>query len=642
MKIPPCFDYRTSAGYVLIMTLAFVAVSLIAFSSIMWSVSSNAKTTRQNELFTTAQAAADGATEEVVAQLDYDWTYSKYLSDASAYQSLVPASTYFPNINFSDGSGNASKTGLTIGVRYFTNQVGSTYAHLAGYVQDCNITSTATTFGQAYTVSATVHQLVGATIIPLFQFAVFYNLDLDVSPGQPMTINGPVFCNGIIWMWPYASMTFNSTVGSALVVTNHMQPYDQQSSSGYVAPTYKVTGQPQSHLDSLTMPIGTNNNPSAVEAIINLPPAGLGAPLAAAYTTNGSIYQFNLSDLIISNSAAGLSSTCGTNITIWFQDSVALTTHLTPVTNDLFRLKTGGFTNIITYANGARNSRSNVAYSCYSFVTNVQFYDFRESDTVQAVQVDIDKFNDWLTNTSVTGGLQYNKTCYSDGDHGIRSMFIYNSVPRTSSQLPAVRLINGFQLPYTTDPNGSARTSAGLTVVTPQPVYAYGNYNVQVAGGATNAAAGTTNTAGNTYPAAIMADAITILSSKWNDTGSAYLSGGSLGSRSPVPTTLNAACLEGIVVSTNDGSGNLHYSGGIENFLRLEENWSSSTVLTYNGSIVVMFPSIYATGFWQVPGNYYNVPTRKWAFDLNFNNPNLLPPNTPQFFKIIRKDWDTD
>ena len=35
----------------------------------------------------------------------------------------------------------------------------------------------------------------------------------------------------------------------------------------------------------------------------------------------------------------------------------------------------------------------------YSFVTNVTFYDFREQDTVQAVQIDIAKFNIWLTNT---------------------------------------------------------------------------------------------------------------------------------------------------------------------------------------------------------------------------------------------------
>jgi hypothetical protein len=59
------------------------------------------------------------------------------------------------------------------------------------------------------------------------------------------------------------------------------------------------------------------------------------------------------------------------------------------------------------------------------------------------------------------------------------------------------------------------------------------------------------------------------------------------------------------------------------------ENWNGSTFLYYNGSIVVMFPSIYATNSWQPTGNYYNVPVREWAFDYNFTNVTKLPPLTP-------------
>ena len=70
------------------------------------------------------------------------------------------------------------------------------------------------------------------------------------------------------------------------------------------------------------------------------------------------------------------------------------------------------------------------------------------------------------------------------------------------------------------------------------------------------------------------------------------------------------------------------YSGGVENFIRLLENWNSFT-LTYNGSIVVMFPSQYATNKWQQTGVYYTAPRRNWAFDVNFTDPNQLPPLTP-------------
>ena len=70
-----------------------------------------------------------------------------------------------------------------------------------------------------------------------------------------------------------------------------------------------------------------------------------------------------------------------------------------------------------------------------------------------------------------------------------------------------------------------------------------------------------------------------------------------LSSRTSVNTTVNAAILAGIVESQQVG-GVKHYSGGVENFPRFLENWSS-TSLTYNGSMVVMFPSRYATNFWQ-------------------------------------------
>ena len=622
MRITHSFDPRARHGYALLVTLIFVTVSLMTLASLMWWASSNGKVTQKNELFTTAEAAAEAATEQVVATMDRDWTYGQNLQAASIYANLaVPNTTTWPvQFQFSDGSNNLNQTGVTIAATNYWAVLGSTSGTLAGYQRPCTITSTATTANQLYTVSATVQEVVNATIIPLFQLAIFYNMDMDVSPGQKMNIGGNVFCNANIWMWPYATMVFSNNVDAAGWVTNQMQPYDQQSSSGYTAPTYIHAGQPVSQVDSLTMPIGTNNDPAAVEAILNLPPGTNGAPNAWAYTTNGQMYLFNASDLIVSNAATGLAGTKGTNITIWYQDPNNSVNHLTQLQPD--------YTNMVG---------TNVISKSFSFVTNVSYYDFRESDTVQAVQIDVSKFNAWLVNTTGTGGNQVNKTSYQSNGHGIYSIYVYNNVPTTGSQLPAVRLINGQQLPSTTDPGGSGYTTSGLTVATPQPLYVQGNYNVQTASSAANASANTANTT-YTYPAALMGDAITVLSANWNDAAAAYLSGGNLSSRAPVNTTINAAALEGIVQSTNSG-GNNYYSGGIENFLRLEENWSASYNLTYNGSIVVMFPSIYATNFWQVPGNYYNPPTRKWSFDANFTDPSKLPPLTPKVYKIFRQSW---
>lgn len=96
--------------------------------------------------------------------------------------------------------------------------------------------------------------------------------------------------------------------------------------------------------------------------------------------------------------------------------------------------------------------------------------------------------------------------------------------------------------------------------------------------------------------------------------------------------------MEGIDPSFTSSSGQ-HYSGGVENFLRMLESWTGDT-LTYNGSIVVLFPSEYATNLWIGPGTYYEPPTRSWGFDVNFSKgQGYLPPLTPQAKYVIRSSW---
>ena len=260
-------------------------------------------------------------------------------------------------------------------------------------------------------------------------------------------------------------------------------------------------------------------------------------------------------------------------------------------------------------------------------MTNTSFYDYRESDTVKAVEIDVGKLRTWITNSaSPRGGKQYdtiNSTGSTSKGHGLNSVYVYNNIPFSTSQLPAVRLVNGARLP-----------SAGLTVASAQPVYVKGDYNTTTNGTTFASTLGST-TNGATVPAAIMGDSITILSSAWNDT---WNSATSLGSRDAANTTINAACLEGIVESVT-ASGTQHYSGGVENFLRLLEDWSGDT-LTYNGSMVVMFDSQYATNYWIGPGTYYNPPTRNWGFDVNFSKgPQYLPPLTPTAKYTHRSSW---
>ena len=622
MRIPLKSSRSGRKGYALMIVLCFVFITLYTLGSLMQWTASSARLTGKNNQFLASESAAESADELVVATMTRDYL-NQSLNAVSSYTSLVP--TNIPSwpltYQFTDASNTLNRTTVTLGANgSYLTPLSSQFSDLQGYIQPVTISSTATPTGQTYNVPATVVENIEFDTVPIFQFAIFYNLNLEICPGGGMTIYGPVFSNGGIWASGGYSgaVTFDSSVDAVGVVSTDSNDPFCSGKTGTPSPTFTVaalTNQP-----SLTLPIaGTNNSALAVQNILTLPPAGQAAPNANYLQASNQTYIFNEADLIISNAATGINGTSyyATNITIYYENS-NVTGYLQLITNDMVVInKTARTTNLF-----------------YSFVTNVTFYDYRESDTVQALQIDVAKFNKWLTNTvsyiytnsggknglyktSAGGGNPWN-TLNNSGStskgHDIDSIYVYNKVGLTSGTLPAVRMINGAQLP----------SQRALTIATPQPLYIYGNYNVQT--NSANSSAGTTNTA-YTYPAALMGDAITILSTNWSDS---YGSGTSYGSRAAAAaTTINAACLEGIVQSTSSG-----YSGGVENFLRLEENWGS-VPLYYNGSIIVMFYSGVATNAWQntvSSGNasgYYDVPSRHWSFDNNFQQASKLPPLTP-------------
>ncbi len=504
-----------------------------------------------------------------------------------------------------------------------------------GYAQNLDVYATATPVGQRYNVPATVHESLQLANIPLFQFAIFYNVNLEIMSAAALNIYGPVFCNQSIWEGS-DQCTFYSTVSA--VGTNAPQAADPFSAdyTGSGASIFNVAGQPVNNVNALVLPIGTNNSPGAILGLLNLPPASLAMGTAAAFSTAGIAYPANGADLMISNAIFGTNRAVpvGTNFVVYYQDATNVCGQ-TQLPYDFYRLKTGAITNYVS-----PNQLTNIAYAGFSWITNTLFYDWREGwnngsgppKQVQALQIDVGLFTKWMTNTALNGGsdpstnsgVNPEPTKVLHSGHNLDSIYVYNSVPLTTSQLPAVRVVDGAQLP----------SSSGFTVATPMPMYVKGNYNVQTPAGSCVGLYGTNGSTTYTYPAALMADAVTILSSSWTDSQSLAPSGGS--------TTVNAAMLEGIVQSNPTATGNLgmngDYSGGVENFLRLLENFSGD-ILTYNGSIVVLFYSQYATNCWRQTQNYYYAPTRHWAFDMNFQNSAKLPPLTPQMKAMIRGNW---
>jgi hypothetical protein len=611
---------RNQSGYALIITMAFLVVSLIVFASMMSWSATNAQITTRNNLFNQSVGAAESGTENSLAFMIRDFVYGT-ISSASRYETNPVPQTGWPiTYTISNYVFIVSTPSWTV--------LDSQFAGLSGMAQYATNSSTATPLNEGQNLSATVQQVIQFASIPVFQYAIFYNMDLEINPGNTMTINGQVHSNNNIWATGDASgnlLTFNSIVEAAQAITltrSTNDPSYTNALNGNVVFTI-TNGNPIANGDSLQLPVGTNsasttNSPAAVEAILNLPPAPFSAPVSsssAAYSSTGQVYLINEANLIISNTPTG---TMGSNITVYFQDP----NDTTPIEQIPFDV-----TNVV----------GSVTNKSYSFVSNTNFYDYREADTVQAVQIDVGKLNTWLTNSR--SGLVYDNiklgnptSSTSMGGQHINSIYVYNSVPLTSTTLPAVRIVNGAQLPQ-----------SGLTIATPQPIYVKGNYNVTSNGVDFSYGLGsTTNTSsGNPteVPAALMGDAITVLSGAWNDNNNSG-TGLTSGQRNATDTTINAAALEGIVQSYTDSSNAKHYSGGVENFLRLLEDWGTpNATLSYNGSIVVMFPSEYATNNWPGTGSVYNPPIRAWGFDVNFQKQTGLPPDSPSVRGVIRSSW---
>ncbi len=243
--------------------------------------------------------------------------------------------------------------------------------------------------------------------------------------------------------------------------------------------------------------------------------------------------------------------------------------------------------------------------------TNVSFYDQREGKTIKTTEIDMTKLTRWLA----TNG----NSTVSALSRAPVILYVADNRSTSGSQLAGVRIVNGQVLP-----------TNGFTLSTPNPLYVKGHYNVT-----NNSHLGTTNTS-SSVPSSLASDALTILSSSWDDSKSTF----SLGSRNDaVNTTVNAAVLTGIVPS-GGSDGSSPFSGGVMNVPRLLEDWGNgSKHLTLNTSLVNLFNSTRATGAWTTPGIFYYAPSRDFSFDLNFKNPNRLPPGTPRLGTLIRGRW---
>lgn len=206
-----------------------------------------------------------------------------------------------------------------------------------------------------------------------------------------------------------------------------------------------------------------------------------------------------------------------------------------------------------------------------------------------------DRENQWVDVTDLDVGKLY------DNGYAPSNGVIYAADAAGSGEFPALRLKNAAELDYP------------LTVASMNPVFTQGNFNSV-----------------NKKPAAIFGDAVTFLSTNWNDANSSL----ALSSRTANATTVNASIMTGNVETTSTD-----YSGGFENLPRFLENWSGKN-FNWMGSMVNMWTSEQAIGTWN--GSYYSPPNRNWAYDTALDDPANLPPQSPVVRVFQRVGWKQD
>ena len=453
-----------------------------------------------------------------------------------------------------------------------------------------------------------------------WQYAIFFNNDLEINPGAAFNVTGWVQTNGNLYTGGngdskspanYLNFSSKATFAGAWKSSGQFAPTDTAHTGTPVAPTWSLTpptlGAQQLPQNAAILTgsdiTGNPNLADGYREIIERPITSSTDPLASTDSSQPSERYYNQAGVIILVTTG--STSANTTVRIMNKSGALVSNTSTGTDRALYNT----FPNALT--------------------TNGSLKDDREGSTLTITTLDISKIQSALTTGGALAGTGANIIYITDTTAN-NGMNLNGGANPGGAANRGIELTNGYQMP-----------AGGLTVVSDNPVYVRGDYNTAVKSTDTvpsNKTSGNDPTtpyaSGYTpQPCSIMADAITILSNAWIDTSSTN----GLSSRVASNTTVNAAILSGNVLS---GSG-FTYSGGAENFPRFLEDWGkNSATFTYYGSMVQLFQSKQAIGIWKTTGNYYNAPKRQWYFDTRFyTNP---PPGTFKVISYVKSRWFTN
>src|SRR3990170_2057256 len=116
MTLSPCHRWSPHTGYALILVMGFMGVSLLILTGVLGWTSTNVRLNQRNNDYFDAVAAAEAATEKVVAHLAADFKQSGeslVFQRIPIYRGLVPdalETPFWQAFEFTDAAGSADQT----------------------------------------------------------------------------------------------------------------------------------------------------------------------------------------------------------------------------------------------------------------------------------------------------------------------------------------------------------------------------------------------------------------------------------------------------------------------------------------------------------------------------------------------------
>jgi len=578
---------RLRGGFALEATLLILVLFGVLIMAAAGGIGWTMRTTSTDIQGTRVNYASEGGAESVMASLEPGMA-DGYLDDAELAAITPPSMPGFTYETFS---------AVREGFPYSQPVTEGPFSGLFSLNQKINITVQARDAANNRSRSIVT---VNAQAIPVFQMGVFYQNDLEIHPGATMNFEGWIHTNSNL----YLSATPGAIFWSQLTTPDSVfwQRKDTNNRLNFVFIKNTAGTNTQLNFDSRGTTLAqfvansetrfNSKLKSMAHAVteLRLPlPTGMDAielvqprSIADATQVQEVKYAWRADwHIEVPMTATGL--------------AVAASALCTTSGPDIYMIRSGD-----GGAGTAVPAAGTGAGQCGDIFTLQQnaFLEGRENVQVDLLNIDIAKLRTWVNAAPTTR----------------RSYIVYVTFKRTDglpiTRFPAVRLMNGTNLPNP------------LTITTNRPVYVWGNFN----SGAT------------WFPASLAGDALTFLSSCWTDAAHAVFALTNA-CASGTTMTVNAAVAMGHSPTPCDwqrsGCAGGNYGGGLENFPRFLENWSSRNVV-YRGSLVSLYFSQFANlqrWNWRT---YYNAPTRDWRFDTRFNNPANMPPGTPMVGSVFQ------